>query len=372
MKIFIDESGVFLPVDKVNSWSSVGALTVPESSMAGLSNALRDLKKALGVDCESEIKKPRPDSNKSCFINFLKKVKNLNCTLHMASTNGGLLKEKEITEHRKGNVQGLNNFKEQQRSELVPEEFNKLARHVESTISNFESIPQQEYVQCVMQSYLLSLMIEKVIYFYSFKNPESLSSFSWVIDQKSEKKNKFEITYQNVMPGLVEANSVKRSKVLPNSSKNNYHYFGEAFSSANNTVDDSTVEYYKRTHNKDISSFRDSLAVVDYFKIFNSDMQFSDSKGNVGLEVADLLVSSVNRCLKGNFSDNIKMAKILGSLLLNSPRINEKAISMMVLTNNPEPFEFDEEIINLLDANSFKLYNENFRRNCFKNLSKYE
>jgi len=372
MKVYIDESGIFSPVDKANAWATVGALAVPESSMPGLTNALRDLKKALGVDNENEIKNPRPDSSKSCFINFLKKLKSLNCTLHVATTNCGLLKEHELVEHRKGNIQGLINFKEQQRSVLSAELFEKTSQHVDSIVSTLEKLSHQDYVQCVMQSYLLSMMIEKVIYFYSLKNPKTLSSFSWVIDQKNEEKSKFQLTYQNIMPGLVEVNSVKRKKVMPKSLKTNYSYLEKSFCPEDIRIDDMSVEYYKKTHNKDITPFRDNLAAIDYFKIFNEDMHFSESKGNVGLEVADLLVSSINRCLKGNFSNNEKMAKALGSLLLNSPRINEKAISMMILTNNPEPVKFEDEILNLIDANSLELYNKTFRRNCSSNLSEHE
>lgn len=372
MKIFIDESGNFAPIDKATAWSSVGALTVPESSIPGLTNALRDLKRALGVDINNEIKTPRPDSNKSCFINFLKKLKHLNCTLHIATTNCSLLKESELAQHRQGNIQALNNFKEQQRSELSTEQFEKTAHHVDSTISILDKIAPQEYVQCVMQSYLQSLMIEKVIYFYSLKNPETLSTFSWDIDQKSEKGNKFEVTYKNIMPGLIEANSVKRSKVLPVTAKTDYSYLIEKYIPENITLDDESLDYYKKTHNKDLTSMRDNLAAIDYYKIFNDDMVISDSSGNVGLEVVDLLVSSVNRCLKGNFTDNNKMAKALGCLLLNSPRINEQAITMMVLTNNNETREFDDDILKLIDMSAIELYNRTSRVRCSEHLAELE
>ncbi|WP_099350968.1 DUF3800 domain-containing protein [Erwinia amylovora] len=243
MKIFIDESGIFSPSDKANAWATVGALTVPESSMPGLTNALRDLKNALGVDNKNEIKNPRPDSSQSCFINFLKKLKYLNCTLHVATTNCGLLKEKELVEHRKGNIQGLNNFKEQQRSILSPELFDKTSHHVDSIVSILEKISHQEYVQCVMQSYLLSMMLDKVIYFYSLKNPKTLSSFSWVIDQKNEEKSKFQLTYQNIMPGLIEVHSVRRNKVLPKTYKANYSYLKKCFCPEDTRIDDLSIEY---------------------------------------------------------------------------------------------------------------------------------
>ncbi|UCZ75744.1 DUF3800 domain-containing protein [Dickeya zeae] len=372
MKIFIDESGIFAPIDKAAAWSTVGALTVPESSMPGLTNALRDLKRALGVDIENEIKKNRPDSNQSCFINFLKKLKHLNCTLHIATTNCSLLKESELNEHRQRIIQAINNFKEKQRSELSPEQFEKAAHHIDSTISTLEKIALQEYVQCLMQSYLQSLMIEKIIYFYSLKDPKTLSSFSWVIDQKSEKGNKFEVTYKNIMPGLIETNSVKRNKVLPVSAKTNYSYLKENYVPEDISIDNESVNYYNKIHNKDLTSIRGYLAAIDYYKILNNDMNISESSGNVGLQVVDLLVSSINRCLKGNFTNNKKMAAILGSLLLNSPRINEQAITMMILTNNNEPHEFDGEILKIIDENAIELYNENFRKNCTENLKEFE
>ncbi len=101
-------------------------------------------------------------------------------------------------------------------------------------------------------------------------------------------------------------------------------------------------------------------------------MQFSKSTGNIGLEVADLVVSSINRCLKGNFSNNDKMARALGPLLLNSPRINESAISMMVLTNNPEPVEFEGELFDMINDYSSELYSQACRVNFSNKLSEFE
>jgi GGDEF domain-containing protein len=68
-----------------------------------------------------------------------------------------------------------------------------------------------------------------------------------------------------------------------------------------------------------------------YIKLFNisalfDEINFEDSKSSYGLQTADLLISSVNRCLKANFSENEMMAVFLGRLMLDSIYRNETAI----------------------------------------------
>lgn len=371
MEIFIDESGIFAPSDKPYAWSTVAALAVPESSIHGVTNALRDLKKALNVQNDVEIKYPRPDSKQSCFINFLKKLKNLNCTLHVVTTNCSLLEKIDLSEHQKNNIKAIYNFKNKIQSDLEDSKFDRLSSHIDTTISVMQSISMQEYVQCIMQTSLVSLMLEKLFYFYALKNPQALSSFSWVIDQKSVERNRYERTFDNVLPGLVEVNSVKRSKALPIKAGTDYSYLAE-FMPDDIKLGGQDINYYRNVHGKDLTAVENNLLGIDYYKICNKDRVYSDSKDCIGLQVVDLLVSSVNRCLKTNFSDNEKMAKCLGSLLINSPRINELAASMVVLTDNDYSYEFNNELLKLMDEYSIKLYNETFRKNFTANVEKID
>lgn len=110
MQIFIDESGIFRQSSSDNAWCSVGAIIIPDSSIAGVSNALRDLKKTLNIPLDEEIKNPRPDSKNSALINFITKLKSLKCTLHVFSAKCSLLDENDIHEHKAGNITGVKIF----------------------------------------------------------------------------------------------------------------------------------------------------------------------------------------------------------------------------------------------------------------------
>ena len=61
-------------------------------------------------------------------------------------------------------------------------------------------------------------------------------------------------------------------------------------------------------------------------KLIRGNIKFMDSKDSSGIQVVDLVVSGIRRCLRGQFSDNDKAASTLGRLMLqakhNAPPLN--------------------------------------------------
>lgn len=225
-----------------------------------------------------------------------------------------------------------------------------------------------------MQTYMISMMLEKIFYFYQLKCPHELSSFSWIIDQKNQNNSYYEEAFTKILPGLIEVNSVNRTKALfYNEEKLNYSFLLTSYGAGENEEEAlfQTIEYTRKHYGKDLSHLQQSMKAIDYNKILTEKQDFGDSSKLVGLQIADLMISSVNRCLKKNFTNNEKMAKKLGSLLLKSPRIEEMAISMINLTNKEKQRHYENLLLEIMDLHAIKIYSKNFRKNFSNNIKTF-
>lgn len=60
------------------------------------------------------------------------------------------------------------------------------------------------------------------------------------------------------------------------------------------------------------------LFILD--KIVRDEMQFVDSKANLGVQVADILASTSRRILRDEFEDNSEITHLLGGLMLSNTK----------------------------------------------------
>lgn len=66
-----------------NSWSSVGALVVPDNSLEDLEYALNKLKTSCGVDISEEFKKRNRTDESKHYMEFLANLSTIGYTLHI-------------------------------------------------------------------------------------------------------------------------------------------------------------------------------------------------------------------------------------------------------------------------------------------------
>jgi len=102
---------------------------------------------------------------------------------------------------------------------------------------------------------------------------------------------------------------------------------------------------------------------VDFVKMLNADFKLAESASSPGIQMSDLLVSGVNRCLKQNYDDSLGMAKAFGELMVNSPFIEDQAITVMGHGETREIEEPVASLLNQMDASSKKLYGYQYRLN---------
>ncbi|MEZ9558385.1 DUF3800 domain-containing protein [Vibrio splendidus] len=354
MYIYIDESGLFIPTEVEEQTSSVGALVVPDNAVSEMESALQTLKVEIGVGVDKEIKRPRPDCQSIPFEDFIAKLNHLGCTLHVISTSGGPLQGERLEKHRESTKQAILRFAG------IENKSQSLCEEVCSLIDNLSS---QQFSQCILQTYLISELIEKVIPYYAKLSPESLEKFIWEFDRKDFVETTFERVFKYLYIGRVQATSSINPLPLIQSPDRNYGYFFRSFAANHGSNEKAKLQNIATLCGGDLSHIGDALGTFEVSSLLANSFSLVDSRDSLGVQIADLLVSSVNRCIKGNYTDNEKMASLLGKLMINSPKRNVRAVSLMGFSETRPLGGLAGKVINIMDDNSNRLFSEVFISN---------
>lgn len=374
MKIYIDESGWFnkhMDCDtKDKAWCVVGAITIPHSKEKVAYRALLDLKKNLGLNPQDEIKRNRPEPGSPLFISFANKLREAGCSVHAITANRFLLNDEESEKHKIKQILAREEYINLRREEFSDNDIMLMKHDLEVIKELIYKSSIQEYNQIVLQSALVAFMLDKTMAYYGAANPRELSRFSWIIDRKNINQGVFEELYMKLMPPFVEVDFIRSPRGIP-FTHGNYEYFFKNFSPLTSSLlmDNKEINKRKKIYGMDYSKLSRSMLSFDFKKLLTSDIKFSDSNKSPGLQIADLVVSGLNRFLKGNVDSAVKASEILGSLVLNSPRLDFPSVPHLkfydTVDNNSK---INHKNLELLNKNSRKLYSDPFRRGFTKNL----
>lgn len=358
MHIFIDESGLFSTEPNPYAWSTVGGVAIPDGSLIKVSEALENLKKAHGIELNEEFKRDRPDCASEPYQEFLKALVSAECTLHVLSTRSSKTEADCLETHRSETILAIRNY-----ARKVPD----AATHAEEVIGLIESLSKQEYNQCVLQSQMISDMLPKIVSYYAGVLPAELGRFKWMVDRKNITENKYERSFKELYVGLVSVRSKRQtSSILAG---RDYSAFYSAFSSSEDMTE--LMQRSKEMYEIDHTHLANSAIPLSMGELLQNEFSLEDSKLSDGIQISDLLVSSVNRCLKQNYTDNIKMAKALGKLMINAPRIDEQSLKVFGHGPTRPIANAPAKLINLMDTSSKQLYGRVFRENFSNNFPRH-
>lgn len=378
MKIYIDESGIFRasndPATIDKAWGTVGALTVPHKNEKKVSAALVELKSKLNVPSSEEIKHgKRPDPSHDCFADFISALLKLDCTFHAMTVNHTSLDDELTRFHMKQQIDGRLRYIEKIRDSLTPDQLAEVKNSFEETKNLINSVSEQEYNQVVIQSYLISHMLDKTITFYLRRNPRELSRFEWVFDRKNNSPLRFELLYHKFMPEIVDSDYHREPRGIPNL-PDEMEVFLRNFgvSNAGLGMPKDEVERRMKVFGVDHSSVAGASYPLQFGKILKQYSVFGNSKHSSGLQAADVVVSAVNRFLRGNVDDVVKASRNLGPLLIHSPRLDVPAIPHISFYHQNElKYDIDFYNLELLNSEARKFYTPAFRNGFTKNIHKF-
>lgn len=322
MNLFIDESKLFIYTPKPNSWCVVACYAVSDDDYIEAQNIIKELKISAGFDVRDEIK--INDLSESQYIVFLKDLQKLGGTLYAVATDSGLNTPDVIHSHQVLQGDKIVEHKEK----MKYEEGKKALENLKDRVLGLSS---QLYVQLFCQLNLMARVINTVIPYYIQRDPRSLSRFKWRVDKKDITRTDFENVFEILIPRIIQSKSFTDPLLMIRGFDYNvmkkYEY-----------TKDNVPKYLKEQYNLNIESGYDIKAIM------YEDIDFVDSKNNIGVQIIDLLASGLRKCLRLEFSNNNSIACELGKLLVQA-RYNLSPIELICLSANTKP---DKEVVNII------------------------
>lgn len=301
LNIFIDESGSFVNAPKRDSWNSIVAYMSPETDRRRLRELVRSLKRTVEVTAGEEVK--LRDLKEEEYFEFLKGLEALEGVLYAVATDAGLNQPATIIEHQKVQAERIVEHKDKMLHQTAREGVQELAAQV-------VSLAPQLYVQLQCQVGLIANIILSGILYFAQRSPMSLGRFRWRIDQKNSTQTEYEKAFVTVTPAFLQTVSLSEPMLM---------LVGADYSAFSrfDYSEESRPRYLRETYGLDVD---DEKRVTNIGLLIREDLEFVDSKQNIGVQVADLLASGIRRCLRQEFSNNELAAHLLGRLMVQGCR----------------------------------------------------
>jgi hypothetical protein len=304
VNIYIDESGSFVNASTVGAWNAVAALAVTENSDEKVTQLLDQLKISNGH--ESGIEAKLNDVTEDAYLQFIGNLADLNLVVFSTATDSGLNTTDRVLEHQQHQVAEILRHIDKMKYEGG-------RQGVQLVASQLEKLSPQLYVQLLCQVNLMFDVVSRVITYFAQRDPGALAEFRWRIDQKNISRTDFEDAFEKLSPPLLQTRSMSEPLLMVNG-------FDYSNLSQYEFEDGNVPDYLKEVYGIE------AQAGINIQKLIRGNIKFMDSKDSPGIQVVDLVVSGIRRCLRRQFSDNDKAASMLGKLMLqakhNAPPLN--------------------------------------------------
>ncbi len=335
MNLFIDESGSFVYTPKPNSWSLVGCYAISDRDYNRAQGILRKLKKNYGFNKNDELKLHNLDED--AFFDFLMKLNDLESTFHVVATESSLNTPDEVKTHQV--IQG--NMIIQHIDKMKYEEGRQAVKSLRERVIN---LSPQLYAQLSCQIGLMFKVVNTIVPYYIQRDPRVLSRFRWRVDRKNINKTTFEEAFEILSPAIIQTRSFTDPLIM---------IIGCDYSALEKYI------YTKETAPKYLSEQYGLNAAdgLNIQKIIREDIKFVDSRSVVGVQITDLLVSGLRKCLRLEFSGNKKIAIVLGKLMVQAKH-NKSPIDLICFSRNVKPIDEVSELVKLMINYCRPLINE--------------
>lgn len=277
MNIYIDEAGVFVkPSQNKCAVSAVGALILPEKKEKIIFSKFEALKTKWGFKGKEVKGSQLCESQVSSVIEILEKY---NVMFEVVAIDMNIQDDDAITVHKLDRANKM--------ISCITDEFNEvLIKKLHKTKEEIESLPNQLYLQVSLTIELLIQVFQKSMLNYSLRKPKELEFFKWIVDAKNLNITTSEKIWKSLVLPLAQTKSFDEPVLMLKEGDYSHYYKNRKRGDIPNYLS----EHLK---NKDPNSFTELNSVY-------SDIEFVDSKNNLGLQLADILITSIRRSMNGN------------------------------------------------------------------------
>ena len=290
MNIYIDEAGIFVkPPQNKSAISAVGALIIPEKKEKIIFSKFKALKNKWGFN-DIEVKDSQLDESQiNSVIEILKKY---NVMFEVVAIDMNIQNENAINTHKLDRAQKM--------ISCITDKFNEtLIENLYKIKEEIESLSNQLYVQASLTIELLIQVFQKTMLNYSLRKPKELELFKWIVDAKNIDITTSEKIWKTLILPLAQSRSFDKPLLMIKEGDYSHYY-------KNRKSGDIPNYLSEHVKDKDPNSFTELNSVY-------SDIKFTNSKNNLGVQLADILITSIRRSMNGNLQKKgwINFGKII-------------------------------------------------------------
>jgi len=277
MKIFIDESGRFIPGD---GWSIVCALSLPHQfsgpAQRELARLTKDWAKIDGELKGALVSVDQLASLVDCLYRF-------DAIVHCCACDVSRHENSAIAEHQAEQAVGITRY-------LVDTHHPEMIAKVWSLRRVVERMPAQLYIQSVLMRELVCVVSEETSHYFAQRKPKELGKYEWFIDAKDPTgETSQERWWKDVLGPLIESRSRRKPFGLVDAPEFNYFFLERSYAFTKEM-------WFPDKPRQTINGF-------DLKKMFTDATSFVDSKSNILVQGVDVLARYLRLALRAQTID---------------------------------------------------------------------
>lgn len=289
MNIYIDEAGVFIPPQGKRRYSLVLALVVPTATEAELFYSFLRLRDSWPEQAV-EIKGSKLNEGQTAQV------------VPVLAAHDVIVEYRAIDMALHPN-EVIDEFKERQAAaltdNLTPSHAEALVRRLRDDAQAIRAMSNPLFVQAFLTIELILNMLDVAVNYYAQRRPSELGRFAWTIDQKDRSITQMEQLWSTLILPFGESRSAQRPYARVEGF--DYSHFAK-YEIAEGTADEEWkrhLQWMRKTlpFSKAVPK---QLICVDSKRILTEERAFSDSRSNLGLQLADVVANTLCRALNGN------------------------------------------------------------------------
>lgn len=177
---------------------------------------------------------------------------------------------------------------------LTPMHSAGVVRRLHEEAQVIRTMPNPLFVQAFVTIKLILEMLDTAINYFAQRRPSELGRFAWMIDQKDRSLTQMEQLWTTLILPFGESQSARHPFAEVDGF--DYRYFGK-YEIAESTGDERMKRHleWMRSALPFSEPAPDELRCIDAKRILNEERAFADSRSNLGLQLADIVASTLCR-----------------------------------------------------------------------------
>jgi hypothetical protein len=295
MRIYVDESGNFLP-GASSRFCCVVALAIPESSAQAVCGQYEALRSTWTSEPELKGSALSDDQTRDA----LALLGRYDVVAEIVAVDLGRHTEDDIRQFQQKQAEAI-------AGGLTSKHRDNAVRWANGLKDEWLALSAQLALQMQLLIFALENVVRFVPNYYAQRAPSELSRFDWILDPKDIKLTRFEEVWRRAVCPLLQTLSLRapmaRVEGLDYSALDRFHM---------------KMPDYLRGHTTPSSDSDEDLGGLDLNLLFSESVSFPDSRGDAGLQLADIVASGFAKALNGKLPADVW--RLFGNLLVQKPK----------------------------------------------------